>query len=277
MAENVNLNDGLVRLAQYDQLLQSSSFKDIEAFSDDFISKVGPMIQSYNIRWVADPFHQWSRQWEYPYIISKLQQVKKDARIVDLGAGVSFLPYYLKEKMSLTNILAVDYDQSLKGLYEKVNAAINKAVEFQKGDMRSLSSIANQSVDVVYSVSVLEHTDSYPQVLSEINRILKPGGTLSLTFDISLDGLDDIPLQRAHQLVSSIETTFDIQVGLDLDKAIQQPGLVTSSAMAQRDKKLMPWKYPFLNIIKHMVKHGEPGKMYKNLTFCCLSVTKKTN
>jgi SAM-dependent methyltransferase len=268
------LADGLVDTQQYDKLTSSNLFKEVEKFSDDFISKVGSMIQSYNIRWVPDPFHQWSRQWEYLYIINQAQKVGKDARIVDLGAGVSFLPYYLKQRLGLKNIVAVDYDTSLNKLYERVNSTYGETIEFQDGDMRNLAAIPDGSVDFAYSVSVLEHTDSYPTVLKEIHRTLKPGGTLSFTFDISLDGLDDIPLTRARELIASLESTFGIKVNLDLDKELQRPNLVTSDVMAKRDKKLMPWKYPMLNIIKHLMKHGEMGHAYKRLTFCCLTVKK---
>lgn len=275
MAGETTIADGLVKIQQYDQLVQGDFFKEVEAFSDDFIGKVGPLIQSYNIRWVADPFHQWSRQWEYPYIISRAQTVDQDATIIDLGAGVSFLPYYLKEKLGLQNITAVDYDKSLNGLYEKVNEKIGDSITFQSGDMRNLSNIADESVDFAYSVSVLEHTDSYPTVLKEVYRILKPGGKLSLTFDISLDGLDDIPLKRAQQLVSSLEEIFGTSLGLNLEQEIVNPGLVISRNMAKRNKKLMPWKYPLLNIVRHFVNYGRPGYLYKNLTFCCVTVAKK--
>jgi ubiquinone/menaquinone biosynthesis C-methylase UbiE len=234
------------------------------------------MIQSYNIRWVADPLHQWSRQWEYPYIISRLEGIKKSAKIIDLGAGVSFLPYYLKEKQGLKNILAVDYDPSLENLYHKVNSKVKESIDFQNGDMRNLHAIEDSSADIVYSVSVLEHTDSYPTVLKEVYRILKPGGSLVLTFDISLDGLDDIPLERAKHLVASMEKIFGTKLAIDLDSAIKQPNLVTSDLMAKRDKTLMPWQYPALNVVKHLIKDRKPGSMYKKLTFCCLTVTKKS-
>lgn len=274
MAKSKMLPDGLVNVDKYEVLTNNSFFKEIEEFSDDFIGKVGSMIKSYNIRWVDDPFHQWSRQWEYPYIISRLKGVEKDARIIDLGAGLSFLPYYIKERMGLKNVLAVDYDPSLDKLYGKVNNEVKEVVEFQNGDMRNLHTIKSKSADVVYSVSVLEHTDSYPTVVKEIYRILKPGGELVLTFDISLDGLDDIPLERAKHLVDTLEKVFKTKLDLNLDEAIKQPNLITSGLMAKRDKSLMPWQYPVINVAKHLIKHRKPGSMYKNLTFCCLTVKK---
>lgn len=275
MSKNAVITDGLTTTEQYDQLVKSDFFKEIEDFSDDFIAKVGSMIQSYNIRWVPDPLHQWSRQWEYPYIINQLKSAKKDARIVDLGAGLSFLPYYLKQKYGLNNILAVDYDDSLADLYKKVNTQLGQELEFMSGDMRDLNKIKDAEADFVYSVSVLEHTDSYPTVLKEIHRILKPGGKLVLTFDISIDGLDDIPLERAESLLQSINDVFGSKLDINLANELQKQDLITSQLMSKKDKSLMPWKIPAVNTIKHLLKHGKPGLMYKNLTFCCLTVSKK--
>lgn len=270
------LPDGLVTLQQYEELVASNYFKEIENFSDDFIRRVGSMIQTYSIRWVRDPLHQWSRQWEYPYIISQAQDIKKDAAIVDLGAGVSFLPYYLKRKIGLDNIIAVDNDRMLKGLYKKINNTMDEKVSFQYGDMRQLSDIVDGSVDFVYSVSVLEHTDAYPAILKEIYRILKHGGKLSFTFDISINGLDDIPLEKAHELLDCLKETFSVHsdIDIDLDRDIHKEGLVTSQVMAKKDRKLMPWKYPLINVVKPLFKHRRPGSRFKDLTFCCVTVRK---
>lgn len=270
-----NLSDGVVTFKQYDQLVDSDYFKQVEWFSNGFVARVGPLIQRYNIRWVPDPLHQWSRQWEYIYIIDKIKKQNVNARIVDLGAGMSFLPYYLKKQLGFKNFLAVDYDKMLASLYQKVNKKMRTAVDFEFGDMRKLGGIKTGSVDFVYSISVLEHTNDYQRILGEIHRILKPGGALSFTFDISLDGLDDIPLKKAKQLVASLEAVFKTKTQVNLDKDLLEPDLVTSQKMSRINKKLLPWKIPLINVVKHLLEYGRFGKAYKNLTFCCLSVTKK--
>jgi SAM-dependent methyltransferase len=268
------LPDGLVTLQQYEELIASDYFKAIEEFSNDFVRRVGAIIQKYNFRWVSDPLHQWSRQWEYPYIVSHAHHLNTHSAVVDLGAGISFLPYYLKRIVGLSDVLAVDYDTELTGLYKKVNNVLHECVSFQRGDIRQLNGIADRSVDFVYSVSVLEHTDGYPAILNEIHRILKPGGKLSCTFDISLNGLDDIPLEKAHELLACLEETFSVNISFDLVRDIRAEGLVTSQVMAQKDRKLMPWRFPLINVVKPMLKHGRPGRCFKELTFCCVTVHK---
>lgn len=269
-----NVPDGLVTFRQYNQLVKSDSFKQVESFSDNFIAKAGPLIGRYNFRWVADPLHQWSRQWEYHYVINRIKSQDSTARIVDLGAGISFLPYYLKKTFGFKNIFAVDYDKGLVELYKKVNRKIGCRIDFRYGDMRNLTGFKRSSVDFVYSVSVLEHTSDYEKILKQIYDILKPGGKLCFTFDISLDGLDEIPLNKAKQLVSITEKVFKTDLPIDF-KSINNKDLVTSQKVAKINKRLLPWKFPLVNLAKHLIKHGRLGSLYKNLTFCCLTVTKK--
>lgn len=271
------LSDGFVTIEQYDNLLTSEFFKKIEASSNNFNAKVGPLIHAYDRKWVPDPLHQWSRQWEYPYVISKIMDEKRSASIMDLGAGLTFLPYLLKEELGFSQVTAVDYDKMLANLYDRVNKKLGSAVDFSHGDMRNLSSVKKSSVDFVFSISVLEHTNAYDQILKEIYRILRPGGKLCFTFDISIDGLDDIPPARAKALVSSLERIFKVRTGIDvLDsiEAITNP-LVTSRIMAAKDRKLVPWRYPMINVAKPLVRHRRLGSPYKNLTFCCVTVEKR--
>lgn len=271
------LKDGLVTLDAYDDLIKGDDFKRVEKYSNKFISKVGSQIQSYNFRWVADPLHQWSRQWEYLYIISQAEKLHKKSKVLDLGAGISFLPFYLKDNLGFKSVVAVDYDKSLSRLYGRVNDSLSTKVDFMHGDMRNLSHISEESQDFIYSVSVLEHTNNYTEIIKEIYRILKPGGVFSFTFDISIDGKDDIPVKEAKKLISAAKKTFkgSNAIGLNLDKDLLHMGLVTSRVMAHKDKSLMPWKYPVINVLRPLLEKGKPGTMYKNLTFCCITLIKE--
>jgi SAM-dependent methyltransferase len=270
------ITDGLVGIGAYDQLIKSAGFEEIESFSNNFINEAGPLVVSFDNRWIADPLHQWSRRWEYPYIIKNAALLDSNATIIDLGAGMSFLTFFLEKKLNLKNITAVDYDKTLSELYEKVNEKIDANVKFQYGDMRNLLDLSSNSADFIYSVSALEHTNNYTEILKEIYRILKKGGKLSFTFDISIDGLDDIPVAKAEELVSALEEVFNTKVGIDIRTSINSNvgELVTSGYIASIDKRLMPWKYPLVNVLKPIAKRGKIGNLYKNLTFCCLTVVK---
>lgn len=274
MSAKPKLHGGIPMLAEYQKFVTSSDFKDIEAYSNQFISQVGGDITSYNNRWVPDPLHQWSRQWEYPFIIYSIKNLhRKGLKILDLGAGMTFLPYYLKDKLSADTVKALDYDQSLGSLYGRVNKARKTDIDFSWQDIRELSKASQEQYDVIYSVSVLEHTDQYADIIKSCYKLLKPGGIFCLTFDISLDRHGEISLAGARKLLKSISKTF--QTG-DLTNYLKSnfTDVVTSSQIAKLDKKLMPWKYPLLNVIKPIIGLKGIGKPYKRLTFCCVSVRK---
>jgi ubiquinone/menaquinone biosynthesis C-methylase UbiE len=50
--------------------------------------------------------------------------------------------------------------------------------------------LCNNEVDTIYCISVLEHIkiDTVKEVFREFRRILKPGGRVVLTMDITMDG-----------------------------------------------------------------------------------------
>ncbi|MFX8762589.1 class I SAM-dependent methyltransferase, partial [Acinetobacter baumannii] len=49
--------------------------------------------------------------------------------------------------------------------------------KFAVSDVRQLSALADQSVDVFVSFETLEHVPDPERIISEVKRVLKPGGT----------------------------------------------------------------------------------------------------
>ena len=272
----ITFPDGLVEMSDYLKLVKSESFHQIEIFSDEFVEQTKDILDPYSKKWVKDPLHQWSRQWEYPYVIGTVNRFtrrNKNVSILDLGSGITFLPYYLKKNTGIKEVIALDYDQGLEGLFTKVNRVLKTNVRFIHQDIRELEKSRKQSLDFIYCVSVLEHTDQYPSVIKSCHRLLRKGGYLCLTFDISLDGHDDIPVTEAKKLLGALGRTFknrDLEKNLDKDF----DDVITSKKISKIDKRLMPWKYPFINIVRPALKLKGIGSAYKNLTFCCITVEK---
>jgi 2-polyprenyl-3-methyl-5-hydroxy-6-metoxy-1,4-benzoquinol methylase len=96
-------------------------------------------------------------------------------RIIDLGCGAGGKLYWLK-RAGYSNISGVDFSP------EMVNAALGAGIsEVRLGDLQTeLSATANDSVDVVLVLDVLEHLERRVlfEVCDEIFRILKPGGRI---------------------------------------------------------------------------------------------------
>ncbi len=75
--------------------------------------------------------------------------------------------------------------------------------EFHQGSLQKLR-FKGGEFDIAFCISVLEHTRNYNQVIREIWRVLKVGGLLILTFDVSLDGSASVPLTDTQKLLETL-------------------------------------------------------------------------
>ena len=150
-------------------------------------------------------------------------------------------------------------------------AATGIEVDFRVGLIENLE-FPDGQLDLVYCISVLEHTSEYPQILGEFHRILRPGGKLILTFDIALDGSADIPVPEANALLADLTRRFGPNELPDLNSQLG-PGILTTLAI--EDVNRLPWRHPFLSHLKSAWKRRTlPRSIRKHLTCYCCSVTR---
>ena len=260
------LMSGIPRIAAYRELLEAPLFRAMESFSDEFLRRYAFVQDHYS--WVKDPLHQWSRQWEYPFVyqaITSAIQPGSRVRVLDAGSGITFFPYYLANTVKGSSITCCDSDASLQSLFEQVT---EPAVRFIAADLHSLP-FADGEFDVVYCVSVLEHTRSYARILDEFRRVLRPGGSLILTFDIGLDGVSDIALEPMRVLLGEVEKRFRCQ-GERAEVDIDHAEILTSRYARSLDAQLLPWRFPRLALLKAMLRAKRlPISLNKNLTVYC--------
>jgi len=273
----LSLYSGLPKIDDYQRLLHSDLFKSMESFSNEFVQSQSACLKGYRMKWVADPLHQWSRQWEYPFVYSRISEFSGNAgprlNILDAGSGVTFFPFFLSSRFSHAAVSCCDYDETLEEVYCRLNAHLTAPAQFVPGDLRHLP-FQNNAFDIVYCVSVLEHTDAYQTIVSEFKRVLKEGGMLIVTFDISVDGEADIPPEKAEELLEILYQHFPRSkkvAYLKLKEKVRERDLVTTRFVRQANLGLLPWKYPLLTAIKPLVKLRLPRALYRNLTFYCHS------
>ena len=84
------------------------------------------------------------------------------------------------------------------------NFSLNRTISFKLIDGKTLP-FDDNSIDLVYSISVLEHIPDPAQIISEIHRVLKPEGHLLLTYDVAIG--------KTHENV--IDDKFDMYTGLN--------------------------------------------------------------
>ena len=274
---NWSLYSGLPKIDDYQRLLQSDLFKSIECFSNEFARSQSAYLKGYRRKWVSDPLHQWSRQWEYPFVFSRISEYAGNAgdqgelRILDAGSGITFFPYFLSSRFSNSMISCCDYDLSLGDAYSRLNRRLSGRTQFVPGDLRRLP-FQNNTFDIIYCVSVLEHTNAHENIIAEFRRVLKKAGMLIVTFDISINGEADIPPEKAEHLLAMLYRYFPRSKRVaftNLMDIVREQDVVTTYFARQINPDLLPWKYPLLTAIKTLIKLRLPKTVYRNLTFFC--------
>ena len=76
--EELFIQAGIPSVENYLNVLKSRLFLNMERFSNGFIENYGDFLKNYKKKWVVDPLHQWSRQYEYPFVLSSILSYSKD-------------------------------------------------------------------------------------------------------------------------------------------------------------------------------------------------------
>jgi SAM-dependent methyltransferase len=270
---------GSVQTAAYEALLRSPVFGGFERDVAEFLRINEKLLEPYARRWVRDPLHQWSRAWEYPFaehwLRRHLEGRPGPAQVLDAGSGITFFPYLLAATHPHVHVHCLDQDRYLAELFAGIRHPAAGRVRFSAASLQG-TGLPAQGYDAIYCISVLEHTRNYPEILDEFRRLLKPGGRLVITVDISLDGRSDIPLPGLRDLLENIGTRFraldpaavEALVRLEGDRA---GGIVTTEYVRRTRSHWLPWRFPRLSgALASLKQTGVPRFAVKQLTFACL-------
>jgi SAM-dependent methyltransferase len=188
----------------------NSLFQELEREQTRFLLSES-VFRSKEYRWPRDPLHTWSRLWEYPYTFYHLKEIKNKKKsnqilkVADIGSGVTFFPFTVSNLGY--EVICVDNDPVCE---KDLSAAIN-VVESGPGSVSALYlesenfPIEDSSQDVVYCISVIEHIPNFEKTISEISRILKPGGKFILTNDIDLKGNFELGVESFNKIQKNLK------------------------------------------------------------------------
>ncbi|WP_155475404.1 class I SAM-dependent methyltransferase [Heliobacterium mobile] len=109
---------------------------------------------------------------EKAYCIADLVKGKLAA---DIGAGTGYVTDGLTEKG--VKVIAVDQSEEM---LRQLKSRFGEKVDCRVGDASALP-IENNAVDYVFANMFLHHVDSPSETITEMVRILKPGGKLIIT------------------------------------------------------------------------------------------------
>ncbi len=135
--------------------------------------------QSNKIYDFTIPDAWWSRFYEYIWC---KRLIKPGETVLDAGSGPNYPFQYELAEQGCT-VFSVDINPDL------LNSKPHPNIDHIVASIDALP-IPDGSIDTAYCISVLEHLpyDTVKRVLREFRRVLKLGGRLILTLDITMDG-----------------------------------------------------------------------------------------
>jgi len=99
----------------------------------------------------------------------------KDKEVLEIGHGQGC--DLLHAAMAGAHVHGIDLTPNHHEICKRYFAALNLPVDLRLGNAGELP-FASESMDIVYSLGVLHHTDNAEQCVAEAHRVLKPGGKI---------------------------------------------------------------------------------------------------
>jgi ubiquinone/menaquinone biosynthesis C-methylase UbiE len=185
----------------------------------------------------CDNQHPWFLYWEAFWVMVHGPDLTAGDRILDAGGTASLFSYHLASQGVETH--SVDLNEKLADAGNETARAMNWNLYSHYMDMTDLK-FDDAFFDHAYSICVLEHldADSRQRALSEIARVLKPGGILSITFDYAAPGVslaDSGPNYEPKNLIRTPEEVHRHFLSSDYFETVGNPGF------ADNGKRYLVW------------------------------------
>jgi ubiquinone/menaquinone biosynthesis C-methylase UbiE len=285
----MHLRTGIPLLSELDAHLKSDLYNQHVKFNQRFLKTNDAAMESYGKLWAKDTFRLWSRRWEYPFAAQRIiefasvhqqsagaqPQGQSPFRVLDAGSGVTYFPYFLCAHIRDAQVTCFDSNPAYHSMFKAIHEAMSDChVKFLEGMLQKIP-LPDNSFDAVCCISVLEHTSNYEEILDEFARVLRPGGLLLLTFDLSLDGKFELPRDIATKLLESLARKFVVPDGVSLTDELRRmdnpelEGILTTDHIKKTDPDLLPWKHPTLKAVHDLVHgHGWTGGFRSKSVYC---------
>lgn len=164
-----------------------------------------------------------TRRFEYPWAYHAVP-LKPGMRAVEIGGSLAGLQFVLaKDGVKVVNVdpgerAAHGWPVNQDSI-ARLNRAFGTDVELCNCYIEE-AGLADGEVDLVYSISTIEHIpiELLPSILTEVNRILAPGGRFVLTVDLFLD-LEPFSYETENITGRNVDVRWLVEMsGLELEQ-----------------------------------------------------------
>ena len=150
------------------------TFAKLKHLKDKEFKKLHKEVAEYHKK--VDYFFDWSRQWEYPWILKSVLFNDKDI-VLDIGGGTSHFPSLVARRVKKVIVGDLYLERMFKS--ESTNVSFLK--------INALEVKSRKKYDIVMCISVLEHIDNYFKAIKNLTKLVKKNGYLVMTLDLFLD------------------------------------------------------------------------------------------
>ncbi len=141
----------------------------------------GPAGAPRLIEWTGERCVPWAPDiavvYEHYHRYLWAQALVAGRRVLDVGSGEGFGAALLAEEAA--SVVGIDIASDAID-HARANYAAGN-LEFRVASALDLSSVADDSIDAVVALEVIEHIDDQERVLAELDRVLAPGGLLIIS------------------------------------------------------------------------------------------------
>jgi ubiquinone/menaquinone biosynthesis C-methylase UbiE len=137
------------------------------------------------------------REWHQEKLATILSELNlSNKTVLDLACGSGGLTRKLKAHVPSATFIGVDFNQRAISFAKKRDASV-KGLSYKTGDAQAIP-LKDNSVDIAIGLDMLDHVPDFHACLSEIYRVLRPGGEIALT------------VENHHSLWPIVERLWDV-------------------------------------------------------------------
>jgi SAM-dependent methyltransferase len=186
-------------------------------------------------------------------------------RVLDAGSGITFFPFLVA--CAGHEVTCCDSDEGL-GLGDRFAAAAGATglpVAFRSAVLTDLP-FPDGHFDAITCLSVLEHVppDMYPAIVDSMAAVLRPGGRLVLTMDVSLRRDSQMLMEDLAALLALMAPAFELSFPLDLRRPSSL--LTSDSCLTAASSWRLPWPWrPRPGQFPRAVDHADGHPYFRSI------------
>jgi ubiquinone/menaquinone biosynthesis C-methylase UbiE len=140
--------------------------------------------------------------------------------VLDVGCGTGSLTLAVPDLANVAGVIGIDLTPGFIEYATSLNA--DRRISFRQGDARALP-FADDSFDRAYSMLVLHFIPDAPRAVAEMQRVVRPGGTITAAVWDDFSGLPH--MRMVFDIAATLDPTIKRHVFRPMSKPDEMAGV----------------------------------------------------